>query len=261
MLSEGLMMSPLSLVLSFGLIIIALVLGYKEKLALNKEMLVSVLRMVVQLFVAGFVLTYIFKWDRWWVTIFAILFISLNAAYAASKRGKNFHQPLKIAVLATLASTLVALGILVLSGAIKFTPAQIIPITRMVAGNSMKIIGLTFRNIQTLFRDQRQLVEEKLALGATMKQASQSIIKESIQASIQPTIDSVKTVGLVLLPGMMTGMMLAGSMPINAILYQIVAYFMLMATATITAIIVAYLAYQDLFDSQGRLVRAERNAE
>lgn len=112
----------------------------------------------------------------------------------------------------------------------------------------MVAIGLCYRNLYTKFRDQRQQVLEKLALGAPVKLASLPILQESIKTAMQPTIDSAKTVGLVSLPGMMSGLIFAGVDPVHAIKYQIMVTFMLLSTTSLGAIIAGYKAYKNYFN-------------
>ncbi len=258
---HDLVITPLSLVFSFSLVLIAMAISSKEKLGLNKELIIAVARMIIQLVAAGFILTYVFQWDSKLVTLGVILVMIANAAYNASKRANGIPNAFKISLIAILVGTMVAIVILVLSGTLLFSSSQLIPVTGMLVGNGMSIIGLTFRNLTMLYRDKRQSVNEKLALGATTKQASKEIIQETIKGSLQPTIDSVRTVGLVTLPGMMTGMMLAGTMPMDAIMYQIMVYFMMISTATITSVIAVYLAYPYFFDQQGRFVGVNKKTE
>lgn len=249
-----LVITPLSLVFSFSLVLIAVAVSYKEKLGLNKDLIISVIRMVVQLVIAGYLLTYVFQWDSKLVTVVVILIMVTNASYNASKRANGIPHAFKISMIAILVGTIVAIVVLVLSGTLLFTPSQLIPVTGMLVGNGMSIIGLTFRNLTMLFHDKHQSVDEKLALGATTKQASKEIIQETIKGSLQPTIDTVRTVGLVTLPGMMTGMMLAGTLPMEAIMYQIMVFFMMISTATITSVISAYLSFPYFFDNAGRYI-------
>lgn len=253
-----LVITPLSLVFSFSLVLIAMGVSYKENLGLNKELIISVIRMVIQLVIAGYLLTYVFQWDSKLVTIAVILIMIINAAYNASKRANGIPHAFKISIIAILAGTVIAIAILVISGTLLFTPSQLIPVTGMLVGNGMGIIGLTFRNLTMLYRDKHQSVNEKLALGATTKQASKEIIQETIKGSLQPTVDTVRTVGLVTLPGMMTGMMLAGALPMEAIMYQIMVFFMMISTATITSVISAYLAFPYFFDQAGRYVGVKK---
>ena len=95
----------------------------------------------------------------------------------------------------------------------------------MIAGNAMTTIGLCYRNLNSLFRDQRQQILEKLSLGANPNQASRTILRETIKSGMQPSLDSAKTVGIVSLPGMMSGLMFAGTVPMTAIMYQIMVTF------------------------------------
>ena len=96
-----------------------------------------------------------------------------------------------------------------------------------------------------------------LALGATGFQASRAIIRESIKTGMQPTIDSAKTVGLVSLPGMMSGLIFAGVDPVYAIKYQIMVTFMLMSATSIGSVIAIYLSYRNYFNDRLQLVLPE----
>ncbi|MCT3109438.1 hypothetical protein EFO15_12630, partial [Lactococcus lactis] len=104
-------------------------------------------------------------------------FIIFNAAWNAKKRGPGIDHALAISLLAIFVSTGVTLGVLVLSGAIKFVPSQMIPISGMIASNSMVAIGLAYRSLNSQFHDQRQGVLERLALGAGLLDASIAIVR------------------------------------------------------------------------------------
>ncbi|MBO1305438.1 iron export ABC transporter permease subunit FetB [Enterococcus sp. 669A] len=250
----NLSVNNLSLVLSFGLVLIAVAISYKEKLDLSKDIFFSILRAVIQLVIVGYVLKYIFQVDNNILTTAMSLFIVFNAAWNAHKRNSSQHKKYIHSLAAILISTYVTLGVLILSGAIQFIPSQIVPITGMIASNSMVAIGLCYRNLNTQFHDQRQQVLEKLALGASVKLAAQPILQRSIKTAMQPTIDSAKTVGLVSLPGMMSGLIFAGLDPVHAIKYQIMVTFMLLSATSLGAIIGGYSAYKNYFNDQYQLI-------
>ena len=212
----------------------------------------------MQLVLVGYLLKYVFQVDNRWLTTVMSLFIVFNAAANAHKRNPNQYKHYWTSLLAIFVSTYVTMGVLVFSGAIKFIPSQIIPISGMIASNSMVAIGLCYRNLASLFRDQRQQVLEKLALGADAKTASSPILRESIKAAMQPTIDSAKTVGLVSLPGMMSGLIFAGVDPVHAIKYQIMVTFMLLSTTSLGSIIAGYTAYRNYFNEQLQLRRENK---
>jgi putative ABC transport system permease protein len=145
------------------------------------------------------------------------------------------------------------MGVLVLTGVLKFEPYQMIPVTGMVAGNSMTAVGLVYRSLNQQFRDQREQVFERLALGADAKLAAGDIFREAIRTGMQPTIDSVRTYGLVSLPGMMSGLIMAGVDPIHAIKYQIMVVFMLLSATGISSVFASYRAYRRFFNDHLQL--------
>lgn len=245
--------SYLSLFLALSLVLVALTISSKEKLGLTKDIVVSVVRTIVQLTVVGYLIYYIFDVDHIFLTLTMVLMIVFNASRQANKRNPNRNKRFFQSFLAIFLATGLTLTVLVLSGAIQFLPSQLIPITGMIASNSMVAIGLCYREMNSLFRDQRQQVMEKLALGAPVKLASASIVRQSIRTAMQPTIDSAKTVGLVSLPGMMSGLIFAGVNPIFAIKYQIMVMFMLLSATSLGAVIAAYFAYRNYFNNRAQL--------
>ena len=245
--------SYLSLFLALSLVLVALVISSKEKLGLTRDIITSVLRTIIQLTVVGYLLYYVFDVDNIFLTLAMVLIIVYNASRQADKRNPNQKKRFYQYYLSLFLATGLTLTVLVLSGAIQFLPSQIIPITGMIASNSMVAIGLCYREMNSLFRDQRQQVLEKLALGAPVKLASASIVRQAIRTAMQPTIDSAKTVGLVSLPGMMSGLIFAGVSPIFAIKYQIMVMFMLLSATSLGAVIAAYFAYRHYFNDRAQL--------
>lgn len=244
-----------SLVMALALVAIALVISGREKLGLGKDILWSVSRAIVQLIVVGYVLKYIFHLDNALLTLLMVLFICVNAAWNAKKRSKNLSNAFAMSLIAivTGTGTALTLTILIVSGSIVFTPMQVIPIAGMIAGNAMVAVGLCYNNLRQRFHDERQRVQEMLSLGASPKQASAAIIRASIKAAMIPTVDSAKTVGLVSLPGMMSGLIFAGIDPVKAIRYQIMVTFMLLSTASLSTIIAGYLAYAKFYTARDQL--------
>lgn len=253
-MDNSLEINNLSLVFSTGLLLIAIFIDYKQKLGLGNEIFIAGLRAVIQLFIIGYVLSYIFQLDNVLVTLAMVLFIVFNASYNAHKRSEGIPQSFKISIISLGTGTTITLSLLVFTGAIDWLPSQIVPITGMIASNAMVAVGLTYRALNQKFKDQRQQVLEKLALGANEKQASMSIIRESVKTGMTPSIDSTKTVGLVSLPGMMSGLIFAGVEPTEAIRYQIVVMFMLIAVTSISSVIASFLAYKQFYNENKQLI-------
>ncbi|TPG53602.1 iron efflux ABC transporter permease subunit FetB [Ewingella americana] len=242
-----------SLALALILVVVALLVSKKEKLGLEKDIIWSVARAIVQLVMVGYVLKYIFELNNGWLTVLMVLFICVNAALNAKKRSRNIDNGFVISFIAISVGTTLTLVVLLLSRSIEFLPMQVIPISGMIAGNAMVAVGLCYSNLNQRFIDNQQKILEMLSLGASTKMASGSIIRDSIRAAMIPTVDAAKTVGLVSLPGMMSGLIFAGIDPVKAIKYQIMVTFMLLATASLSTIIAGYLSYRRFYNERAQL--------
>lgn len=218
---HNLIVSNTALALTSVFVFFALWIGYKQDLGIAKSLIMATIRCVIQLFVVGYILKYVFRANNWFLTIALILIIIFNGAYNAKGRSNGLRNAFLISLTAISTSTIVILIVLVGDGSVKFIPSQIVPITGMIVSNSMVAMGLCFKTMTTMFKDRHSQVMEMLALGARPMIASKAIIRDSIKTGLQPTIDSAKTVGLVALPGMMSGMIFAGADPVLAIKYQI----------------------------------------
>lgn len=242
-----------ALILSSVLIMVPIIISYKEKLELNRDIIVSMLRAVVQLLAVGYVLDVIFGLDKLIYTVILVLVMIINAAINTKKKGFTIESQVFISFVSISVGTIITLGILISSKAIGYTPNEVIPVAGMIISNSMVAIGLSYRNLINNFKNNSIAVEVKLSLGASIKEASDEIIRESIKISIMPTIDSVKTLGIVSLPGMMTGLILAGASPLVAVKFQIMVTFMILSSSSIATIMATYLSYKKFFNKRKQL--------
>ena len=242
-----------ALILSSVILIIPIMISYKEKLELNRDIIISMLRAIIQLLVIGYVLDFIFGLDKLIYTAVLVLVMIFNAAINTRKKGFLIENQVLISFISISIGTVATLGILIGSKAIEHTPNEVIPVAGMIISNSMVAIGLSYRNLVNNFKNNSIAVEVKLSLGASIKEASAEIIRESIKISIMPTIDSAKTLGIVSLPGMMTGLILAGSSPVVAVKFQIMVTFMILSSSSIATIIATYLSYKKFFNDRKQL--------
>lgn len=248
-----------SLLIASSLVLIAIFFSYWQKLGLEKEILIATIRAVVQLVVVGYILKYIFNLESKLLTALLLIFMISNASYNASKRGKNIDNAFLISFLAIGIGSIITLSILLLSKAIKFEAYQVVPVSGMIISNSMVAIGLCYKQLLTNFKDRRAEVETKLSLGADILPSSIDLIRDAVKTGMMPTIDSAKTLGVVTLPGMMTGLILAGVSPILAIKYQLMVTFMLMSTTSIASFIACYLSYRSFFNERKQIKNLEIN--
>jgi putative ABC transport system permease protein len=252
-MNEQMMIQDTSLVIAFSLVIISLVFSRTQKLRLEKETLISVIRAILQLIVIGYILDSIFGLQSKFFTTLLLISMILNAAYNAKKRGKDISNIYWISALAIFVGAFTTLSILVFSGAIEYQPYQIIPISGMIISNATVAMGLCYKQLAGEFKNKRQEIETKLSLGGDILESSRDIIRGSIRTGMIPTIDAAKLLGIVSLPGMMTGLILAGVSPMVAIKYQIMVTFMLLSTTAISSFIASFLAYKRFFNERKQL--------
>lgn len=249
-------MNVWSLTFASSLVFIAMFISYYQKLAIEKEIIVGTVRAVIQLTIVGYILHYIFAANNYLFTLAMICVMILVAGNNAAKRGKGipgvfYYITVSIAIAATI-----TLAILVFFKAIHFVPQEVIPVSGMIIGNSMVSSGLTVSRLKDEIKGRALEIQTALALGATARQSVQKILKIAIKTGMMPTIDGMKTLGIVQLPGMMTGLILGGVDPINAVKYQIMVTFMLASTVAISCFSVAFLTYRRFFTAHHQLVQS-----
>jgi putative ABC transport system permease protein len=246
--------SNTSLFFASSLILITLFFSYWQKLKLEKDTIISVLRAVVQLIAIGYVLEFIFGQKSVWFTSLLLLFMIINAAYNAARRGTGIKHGFLISCLAIGVGTIVTLTVLICSKTIHFSAYQVIPVSGMIIGNAMIALGLCYKQLLKDFQQKRNEIETKLALGADILPSAINLVRDALKTGTIPTLDSAKTLGIVSLPGMMTGLILAGASPLAAVKYQIMVTFMLLATTSIASFIACFLAYRGFFNAQKQLI-------
>lgn len=234
-------------VLALAVVLMAVILSYWQKLDLGWEMVYSIFRAFVQLSVIGFVLQFIFTQKNVTWIILAYLFMVAVAGYTAGQRAKHVPKGKYVAGVSILAGTAVTMLLLVVLNVFPFTPRYIIPVAGMMVGNSMTVTGVTMKRLRDDIKVQMNLVETALALGATPRQATIQQVKRALVIALSPVLDNAKTVGLISLPGAMTGLIMGGASPLEAIQLQIVVMNMLVGASTVCSIMSTYLCWPAFF--------------
>ncbi|QZA64787.1 ABC transporter permease [Staphylococcus aureus] len=248
-------MSNTALGLTALLLVIPIIISYKEGLHIIKDLIVATLRAVVQLIILGFLLHYIFKINDKWLLVLCVFVIIVNASWnTISRSSPVMHHVFLISFVAIFVGTALPLAGTIATGAIQFTANEVIPIGGMLANNGLIAINLAYQNLDRAFVQDGTNIESKLSLAATPKLASKDAIRESIRLAIVPTIDSVKTYGLVSIPGMMTGLIIGGVPPLQAIKFQLLVVFIHTTATIMSALIATYLSYGQFFNARHQLV-------
>ena len=246
-----------SLLMATGLIVMTVIVSYQQRMRLELEILHSALRAVVQLVVVGYLLNFIFGADHPLFTSGVLFVMLISAAINGGKRGAGIKHASWIAGVSIGIGAVFTLTVLLSAKVLSFTPYQMIPVGGMVMSGAMVAVGLCFRQITTSFKGRHQEIQIKLALGATPMQSCKAILREALIFSLEPTIDSAKTLGIVALPGMMTGLILAGMSPMEAIKYQIIVIFMTFSTVSIAIAIAGYLSCRQFFNTKEQLILSD----
>ncbi|MGJ9460571.1 ABC transporter permease [Oceanobacillus sp. CF4.6] len=248
-------MSFLTLALSLIFVLIPIVLSKTLNLGLERDTIIATIRSIIQLLAVGYVLTFVFESEN---SIFVILMITLMIGAAtqnARKKGATIRGITWKLIGTFVFVELLTQGILLGFNIIPATAQYIIPISGMIVGNSM-VLSILFLNRFTSEVETRQDETELiLSLGGTPKQAVHTSLITSIKASLIPTIESQKTIGLVQLPGMMSGQIIAGADPVQAVQFQLLILFLLLTTAAVTSIMLGFLSYPTLFNKQMQMLK------
>ncbi len=238
-----------------GLLTVALGLG------LARTMAWAATRMVLQLLLVGFLLTWLFRLDNPWAVGGVVLFMTANATQAAVARTKRTIPGLKSLTFLVLMASAVLVALLggggILGGSPWWHPKLFIPITGMILGNALTGIALVLDAALYGFREEQATVELRLSLGASPWEAARPVLQDAIRTGTTPIINSMAITGLVSLPGMMTGQILGGVSPLEAVRYQIVILCLIAAATILGGSLAAFGVVYRVFDSAGRL-RSER---
>ncbi|WBW98135.1 ABC transporter permease [Oceanirhabdus sp. W0125-5] len=224
----------------------------------EKQIVISAFRMTIQLILTGYILVYVFDNPSPVYTILIIILMEIFAIYNIYKRVKlTLSKKLKkiIAISMTIGTltSLFFFVFIVIHISPWYDPRYFIPIAGMLIGNSMTGISLGVTRLVDGMQSQKNLVETALMLGATPKSASKEIVDNAFDSAILPTINSMIGMGIVFLPGMMTGQILSGISPITAIEYQIAIMLGILGSVSLTVILFVQLGYKTFFNEEDQL--------
>ena len=244
------------LVLVNGVISVAL------KLRLERSLVLASARMVVQLVLVGFVLETIFRWQTWYSVLALALAMTLIAGTAAVRRTDHRFSGVYLSSIVSVAVsswTMTAFGLGgVLHGVTPwYDPQYSIPLLGMILGNTLSGISLGLNRLGDELSTRRDEVEMRLTLGATSWEAARPAIRQAVRTAMIPTVNSMMVTGIVSLPGMMTGQLLSGISPLEAVKYQIVILFLIASGTALGTMSVVLLSFLRLFDAAHRF-RYER---
>lgn len=251
-------LSALDMAIAASLILINGALSLMLRLGLERVLLWAAVRTVVQLLAIGYVLGWVFEFAYWYVVLPIMCLMTLIAGSSAAGRGKRTYAGQRIDSIASvwISSWLVtAVGLFaVIRIHPWYEPQYAIPILGMILGNTLTGVSLGMERMTQELTTGRGTIEMILALGGTRWEAAQQAARHAVRAGMMPTLNQMTVVGIVSLPGMMTGQVLAGESPEDAVRYQIVIMFLIAAASALGTVGAVLLTYRRLFSADHRFL-------
>lgn len=251
-------LSAADLAIAASLILINGALSLMLKLGLERQLLWASLRTVVQLLAVGYVLGWVFTFAYWYVVLPLMCLMTVVAGISAAGRGKRTYAgQLADSIVSVWASSwlVTAIGLFVIIRIRPwYEPQYAIPILGMILGNTLTGVSLGIERMTQELTSGRNTVEMILALGGSRWEAAQLAARQAVRAGMMPTLNQMTVVGIVSLPGMMTGQVLAGESPMSAVRYQIVVMFLIAASSALGTVCAVLLTFLRLFAADHRFM-------
>jgi len=228
-------------------------------LGVGRDLLIAGVRTTVQLLLVGLVLKILFanaKW--WWITLMALCMWLIAAREIWARQKHRLRGPWGIGLgagalfVSSFSMTVITLLVLVQPQP-WYEPQYAIPLLGMLLGNTMTAVSLGLDHLYNGAVQQRSIIDSRLALGQRWFEAVSLLRANSIRVALVPTINAMAAAGAVSLPGMMTGQILSGTPPVEAVKYQVLIMFLITGAAGIGAISAVAMGARRLFDERERL--------
>lgn len=254
-------LSLLDLVLVYGLILLAIGLVRLNGAGEERGLFIASLRMVAQLLLVGYTLHLIFAFDSAFPVLAVLLVMGGLAVYTVAGRVKakmpKLYRVVGSAMLVGCGGTTLFFCYLVIGLDPWYDPRYLIPLAGMIFGNSMTGASLAAERLAEEIKARRDEIETALCLGATARQACGEAMKNAFNAALIPTVNAMAAMGIVFLPGMMTGQILSGTEPMIAVKYQIAIMCVITGSVAVTSFLILFQGYRSFFTSCDQLRSAD----
>jgi putative ABC transport system permease protein len=252
----------IGLATSLILVAFAAAVSLWQRLGLARQLVWAAARALVQLLLVGGALTLLFAPGRslWWSWAWVAAMV-VYAGDVARRRAPEVPRLAPLTVAAFAVATAVTLGVIFGLRVFPLQARTLVPVAGMMIGNSMTATVLVARRLIDELRDKRDEVEARLALAQPSRQAAAPYLRIALRSAISPQIETTKATGLVFLPGAMTGLILAGVPPVQAVLVQAVVMFLILGSVAATTVVVALGLVRLAFTRDHRLRPLGQRAE
>lgn len=243
--------------LIYLLLLIVLAIMKKCKIKQTKLLMIASFRMTVQLMLAGLILTYIFKDPKPIYTILYLCAMTLFSIYRVLSKNKNLNKRFKIYVSLSLSFSSLLIIFFFIGIVMKtnvFNPQYTIPISGMIFGNAMTGVSLALKTFSEEIKNQSTKIEILLNFGVTPQKILLPFVNNALETALLPTMNSMLSMGIIALPGMMTGQILSGTLPLTAILYQIAIVISICAVVCLSVFCSLYFGYKSLYNEKNQIM-------
>jgi putative ABC transport system permease protein len=234
-----------------------MLLARKREIHLEGDILTALARGIVQIVAVGSILVLLLRGPRW-TSLFALAGMIVAAAATSARRAKGIPGAFGVSLYAIAFGAGLVIALMTWAGAIDTAITSLIPIGSMLIANSMNTNSLALNRFRSEVEAHVGLIETALALGAGPKETVSPYVQASFQASLIPAIDSLRSLGIVWIPGLMTGMLLSGSSPIYAAVYQFVTLSMIFSASGLTSLVSTFLIRTRAFSPAEQLTLRPR---
>jgi len=247
------------LVGSFALVVVAIALSFTQRLQLSRSILWASARAAVQLLLVGFALRLVLDSNAsvWWAWLWVVIMIGF-AGFTIGSRAKEVPGIFLLGTISMLTVVVVSLSVIFGFRVFPVEGRTIVPLAGMMIGNSMTASVLVGRRIVGELSEKRDEVEARLALGQSWQEASRPYVRSALRTALVPQIESTKAVGLVFLPGAMTGLVLAGVDAVDAVTVQLAILYLILGSVATSVTVIGLGLTRQVFTSDHRLRSIER---
>ena len=243
--------------LAVALVAVGAAISRYRGLGLEGDMVVAVVRSFAQLLAIGYVLAFVFDGHGPLSAVLLAVMVA-TASLTVGKRARRVPGARLVAAVSLAVATAATLGVLLALGIVPVSARTIVPLGSMVLSNAMTSASLVMTGLRDDLAAHRREVEARLSLAHTAHEASRPWHRRALRNGMLPIVDNTKVVGLVALPGAMTGMILAGAEPLEAIRLQMVVMYMLLGGNAFAAVVAGELTVRRLFTPSHQLARGLR---
>lgn len=254
---EIITLAPHNLLWAYGALLLAAALAWQRRIGQSRDLLWGSLRMVVQLLAVGYALRWIFAARHPLPTVLMLLVMGGFSLQIMAGRLRHklpgFYRIVSLSLFAGCGGVTLYFCLLVVAPSPWYEPRYLIPLAGMIIGNSINGACLAVERLSAEMKERQAEIEAALCLGASPRMACQEPLRNSFRAALLPMVNTMAAMGVVSLPGMMTGQILSGTDPLIAVKYQIAIMCAIVGSVALTSALLLLQGYRTYFTDAHQL--------